>query len=67
MTGDRLLAMDVIRKAMDDMRVGQSDARHFMLDREGAWAQSRTFWCEIADLDPEAAREAALHLLASQN
>lgn len=55
----RRLAAAVILLALGDARGWGDDgqqARHFLTDQGGAWAQSRALWCDLAGIDESALR-----------
>ncbi len=71
--GERLLAIGVIQRALDDLfRGGPGDwwiapqtreweeAFDFFTKESGGWAESRRMWCSLAGIDEEAARETVL-------
>ncbi len=41
-------------------RIATAEARRFLTDERGAWAQSREDWCLIAEFDPARLRNLAV-------
>lgn len=69
---ERQLACAVINQAMIDLEQpnalnhprdvhkAKDEARRFLTDKEGRWAESRETWCNLAGIEPEAVVQAAL-------
>lgn len=69
---ERQLACAVINQAMIDLEQpnalsnqtdadkAKDEARRFLTDEKGRWAESRETWCNLAGIEPDAVRDAAL-------
>ena len=73
MQAERRLAQAVLASAVEDLRSKPSpkghyvqwllrvaEARSFLTDTTGPWAQSREMWCSLADICPRRLRTWAL-------
>jgi hypothetical protein len=46
-------------------RADRAAAVHFLIRKHGDWAEARRLWCELAGLDAEKLRQAALRELGA--